>query len=221
MRLILFCLLLVPMTVAAQVSFPARQPIRPPFTFKISPLGLINPVQQSFVVQADIPIYARWALDLGIGPILNSSSYASKQGENYRGMRYRPAIKYYMRSEGGNYSYLSISFKIDEIFTNQYVEVFRQGRQYKEWWRAHTYVSTRGVSLQFGSQERLGKRKRWLLEPFLGIGVRQKKVTTDNWPSDAEAPNDPGVFGFERRSGTYNAADVMAGMRLGWVLGKR
>ena len=209
------------MAVVGQDSFPAQQPIRPPFTFKVSPLALMNPVQQSLVFQADIPVYRRWGLDLGLGPILNSSFYASKQGESYRGMRYRPAIKYYMRSERGNYSYLSISFKIDEIFSTQYVELFRQGRQYQEWWRAHTHVATRGVSLQFGAQEYLGKRKRWLLEPFVGFGVRQKKVTTDNWPSDAEPTIDPGVFDFERRSGTYDAVDVMAGMRLGWVLGKR
>jgi hypothetical protein len=213
--------MLLPMAAVAQDNKPAQQPIRPTFTIKISPLGLINPVQQSFVVQADIPLHARWGLDLGVGPVFNSSSYAYKKGEYYRGVRVRPALKFYMRSQSGNYAYLSLSFKLYDISTEQYVEVLRQGRQYKEWLLAHTHVATRGVSLQYGLQEFIGRRKRWLLEPYVGIGVRQKKVTTDNLPSDAEAPNDPGIFDFERRSGTYNAVDVMAGVRLGWVLGKR
>lgn len=221
MRLILFCLMLIPLAAVAQDNKPAQQPLRPPYTLKISPLGLINPVQQSFVVQADIPIFRHWGLDLGVGPVLNSLSYANKIGESYRGIRIRPAIKYYILGQNDDYAYLSLSFKLYDISTSQYVEVLRQGRQYSEWLLAHTHLTTRGVSLQFGAQVYLGSRNRWLMEPYFGIGVRQKKVTTDDWPTDAEEPSDPGIFDFERRSGTYYALDAMAGVRLGWVLGKR
>lgn len=221
MRHLLVCLLLFPMTVFAQENKDARPPIRPPFTLKISPLGLINPIQQSFVVQADIPVYGRWGLDLGVGPVLNSLTYASKTGESYKGIRIQPAIKYYLKSQPGNYTYLSLSFKLYDISTNQYVQLLRQGGQYTEWISLHTRVETRGVSLQFGAQEYIGARKRWLIEPYIGIGIRQRTFTTKALPSDAELVNDQGIFELARKSGTYNGLDAMAGVRLGWVLGKR
>ncbi|MFM7401677.1 MAG: hypothetical protein ACKO4W_12310, partial [Bacteroidota bacterium] len=82
-KLLFFTLLLLPVVTWSQ---PATViPERPPFTFKLVPGPLLNPVQTSLDVRMDIPVARRWALEAGGGLVLNSGPFAQFKNEYYRG----------------------------------------------------------------------------------------------------------------------------------------
>jgi hypothetical protein len=209
---------LLPWASSAQDSSPSDQPLKLPFILKLSPLNLINPFQQSVDILADIPLGDRWGLELGVNYVLNSGVYTSSQGETYRGFKWRPAIKYYVdRSKWGD-DYISLSFKYNNIDIERYVDVWRQGLQYRETILRRQKLETWGAAFRFGSQLYMNQRKRMIIEPFFGLGIRRLRVTKDNLPPDAEFANARERW-FRLRAPNVNMeADMMVGFCLGWAI---
>lgn len=218
MRSIVFLFLCL--TTLAQAQERAPKPPRPPFTIKVMPLGLLNPVQQSLMFHADIPLARHFGIEMGVGPVLNSAVYASLKGEEYKGYRVRPALRYYFDNRSGGYSYLALASKFYHIDSKEFVQVLRQGAQYTEWMLRRIVTDTKGVSLQAGAQLYLGARKRFLIEPFIGAGWRWTNVKWSELPPDAELQEEFRLFQIRRQPGEYSVFDVMAGVRVGWVLGR-
>ncbi|MBK8429681.1 MAG: hypothetical protein IPL27_28700 [Lewinellaceae bacterium] len=211
-------LLLLPLNGFSQESTPAPARERPPFTLGILPLALINPVQQSVSVQADIPLSSRWGVQAGIGWVFNSSSFATYKGETYTGLKLKPTLKYYMkRSDSGN-SYISLVYKYNDLYNKNYINLLRQGGQYTEWSLQRKHIVTHGLSLQLGAQEYFGKNKKWMIEPFLGFGLRQIRVAYDALPPDAELLEVERFFSIERTEGLYKLPDLVIGISLGLCL---
>lgn len=215
MRMLLFGLLLLPLSGIAQEKEPQQKQERPPYTIKIAPAALLNFIQQAVIVQADIPLSARWGLDMGAGVVLNSLSFATFQGESYKGLKLRPAVKYYMKGAGTTSGYVSFILKYNNLYSDRYVNTIRQGSQYTEWLKQRRHIVTYGVSLQFGTQEFFGKRKRWFIEPFIGAGIRYQHITRNALPGDAEFVSERGFINFERDPGNYTLPDFMMGVYLG------
>lgn len=220
MRALLFWGLLFPFSVFAQSDDSAQKPERPPFTLKMAPLELINFFQQAVTVRADVPFSPHWGVDVGIGLIFNSSSLATYKDESYVGIKVQPALKYYFRQlSSGDHSYLSVVYKYNNIHNDRYVNVRRQGGQYDEWMLQRRHRVVQGVALRFGVQQYLGQRKKWMIEPFIGLGVRQMRVTDDDLPPDAEALEEGRFFSLDRPPGIYKTPDFMAGFYLGLAWG--
>ena len=216
MRILLFWLLLLPLPGIAQEKKWAR----PPYTLKIAPVALINPVQQSVALQADIPFSARWGLDMGIGAVFHSAPLAANIGESYWGLKLRPAIKYYIEQTRWGNNSLSLVLKYNYIINDRYLNVIRQGGQYAEWRLQRRQYVTGGISLLFTSQDYIGKNKRFFIEPFMGFGYRRIQVTYLGLPPDAEILPERGVFILDRAPGNYNAPDLMIGFCLGVRMGR-
>ena len=220
MRLLLLWLLLVPLRVVAQEKEPGQIPERQPFTLKIAPAALINVIQQAVFLQTDIPLSRRWGLDMGAGVVLNSFSFATFKGESYRGVKLKPALKYYTKPSFMGNGYASLVLKYNNIYSDRYVNVIRQGSQYTEWLKQRRNIITYGVALQIGAQDYFGKDKRWVIESFIGLGVRYQHITRRALPPDTEFVSESGLFNFERQPGNYRVPDFMMGVYLGRVLGK-
>jgi hypothetical protein len=217
MRAILLCALWLPVSVLAQEGTPAAAPDRPPFTLKTVPFTLINPFQQSVDLQADVPLSGRWGLDLGIGAILDSWPLASFKDESYRGLKVKPALKYYIKRKASEDLYLALGFKYHLVRHDRYDNILRQGGQYAEWMLVRRNLTVWGTNLRMGSQVYIGERKRWMIEPFFGLGYRQLHVSRDVLPPDAEAQDFQSGFNFELEPGTHNLADFLVGFHFGWV----
>ena len=187
------------------------------FTVKIYPLELISPFQQSFTVYSDIPLARRWSVDAGVGAVLDSWEWAAYKNETYQGIRLRTGIKYYMyQTENMNIS-IGLALKYSQIENERYVTVSRQGGQYNEWLLGRRRVKTSGASIYFASQQFLGPRKRFFVEPFVGLGVRHHEVTREDLPPDAEiAFPFFRIFNLELDQGTHNTPDMLLGCYLGW-----
>lgn len=219
MRAVVFWALLVPITGTAQQDAPQQAPVRPPFTLKTVPTNFINPVQQSIDVLADLPVSARWGIELGFGAVVNSLSLAPFDGETHRGLKLKPAVKYYFKPSATGHNYLALAFKYKDLRNSRHINVLRQGGQYSEWMFQRRLMETWGVGLRAGRQEYLGKHKRWLIEPYLGLGIRQLRISNKALPPDAMLLDDRRLFSTVRLPGIYTTPDVLMGCFLGWRIG--
>lgn len=217
MRPILFCLLLSPGIFFAQENAPEKTSSKSFFTLKTAPLNLINPVQLSADVLVDIPVKSRWALEMGLGVLLDSESYAQYTGESYTGIKVKPTLKYYLdRTEDQDY-YIGLAFKYNYIHNERYVRMFRQGLQYLETSLQRRQVETWGAAFRIGVQLYAGKRNRFVVDPSFGFGIRQFKVGYPQLPADAELSTERGWFDLGRVPGTFRSPDLMFGCTLGWA----
>jgi hypothetical protein len=214
MRVILLFLLLLPLLGFSQSE-------RLPYTLKIAPIELINPVKSSVNIHADIPISKHWGIDIGVGWAFASSPVAQYKQETYFGPKVNPSIKYYFRHDYDRVSYVGLMFKYGNIENIRYINVIRQGLQYTEWLLNRRRFIDYGVALRFGRQLYFGERERFIIEPFWGIGVRQLRVENDVLPPDANiVRTSRGIFftSIDRSAGIYTMPDLMLGFYLGWKL---
>ena len=218
MRVLLFWLLWLPLQGFAQEKAPEQKRERPSYTLKIAPGALLNFFQQALVIQADIPLSPRWGIDMGAGFVFNSVSFASFKDESYRGLKLRPSLKYYTKQSGLENNYVGLMLKYNNLSSDRYVNVIRQGGQYTEWMLQRRHFITYGVSIQLGTQEYFGKRQRCMIEPFFALGVRYLKISRDALPPDAELIPERNFFDFERQPGNYRVPDLTLGFYLGGVL---
>lgn len=223
MRVTLFCLLALPFSGLAQENKPAQKYEHAPFNLRIAPLALINPFRQSVSLQADIPLSARWVIDMGAGFIFNSGGSANQQGESYWGVRVKPAIKYYYRqpTRRGARPTLSLALKYQHIYNDRYVNTLRQGGQYVEWFLNRRHHVSWGAIVQYARINYFGKNDRWLIEPFFGLGPRWIKISNDPLPPDAELLTEEMLFNPQREPGTYYVPDFLLGVNIGYVLSKK
>ncbi len=219
MRTLLLLVMLLPILGFAQENTPVQKPERPPFTLKIAPLNLVNPYQQSVDLHADIPISPRWGIDVGTGFMMHSNVFSRFQGESFLGFKLQPAVKYYTWRLKQRTSYVALIYKYISVNNDHYITAGRQGNQYIEWLIQRKRLITQGVALRLGSQCYVGPRKRVILEPYVGLGWRQLRITEGALPPDAESFGSDGSFFFQSRPGTYRTADLMMGFYLGWRLG--
>ncbi|MBL7828398.1 MAG: hypothetical protein JNJ57_17330 [Saprospiraceae bacterium] len=200
---------------------------RRPLTVKCAALSLLNVSQTSFDMRADIPIARRWAVEPGAGFIFESAPFAQYLGESYKGFKIRPAIKFYFKKKEAHKDiYLSLAFKYHRIWHNEYVFAFRHGEQYTQWMMNKRNLSAWGGTLNIGGQVYKGKKKRLLIESYVGFGWRRVFVSKGNLPPDAEE-TEPGFgFGPENFSSIYwqnnppgyeYRPDVQIGFCIGWA----
>lgn len=216
MRWILVCFWLTPFLAVAQENAPAG---RPPFTLKLAPLNLLNPLQQSFDLRADLPFARRWALEAGLGYIFASAPFALYKGESYQGFKARPVLKFYASHTRERDFYVGLTTRYHGIWNKRLVNTLRQGGLYTEWMTERRYLSVWGAALCVGSQHYFGKQKNWVVESFLGFGWRQMSISRGDLPEDALILFDGngGFFWQSNDQGRYDTPDLM----LGFCIGRR
>ncbi len=214
MRALLFCFALSPCVALAQESSgkPALKPL--PFTLKTAPLNLINGVQISADLLADIPINPIWAIEIGIGVLLDSETYAKYAGETYRGVKVKPTVKYFIDRTGDEDLYIGLALKYNYIQNERYLRMFRQGQQYLETSLQQRRVQTFGAAFRVGAQWYSGKRDRFVFDPSMSFGFRHSQVAYPKLPPDAE-PTTLSGWNLARVPGQRWTLDVMLGLSIG------
>src|SRR5690349_17259796 len=216
---IIGCFLLVLTSATAQETETAKKTgTFPPVVLKIAPVNLINSVQQSVDLLADIPFHKNWALEAGVGLMFSSTSFAETQGESYRGIKWKPAIKYYYDRSSWSDDYVALAFKYNDINNHLWQNLSRQGGQFFEERLMDKKIRVFGVALRWGSQLFIGKRKNWIVEPSVAIGMRRLTVRYTNFPADAENVDFQRFFTVDRSPGVYYLGDFMLGLYVGYVI---
>ncbi len=216
-KLLFFILLQLPVVMWSQSA--TAIPERPPFTFKFVPWPLLNPVQTSFDVRMDIPVARRWALEAGGGLILNSEPFAQFKNEYYRGVKIRPAIKFFLQRGEKKDVYLSLVVKNHMIRHAEYRSVTRQGNQYSEWLLLERRLNLRSGLICVGFQNYLGSNRRFLLETFFGVGRRRLSVSEAELPADATSfvNRDFNWFWQQNSPGVTFRPDLALSFCIGWA----
>jgi hypothetical protein len=211
---IIFFYFLFPMIGFAQVKSPV--------VLKTTPWGYVNPFQQTGDLFVDIPLSTHWGLELGAVWVANSLVFARYKGETYKGYKLKPALKYYFKRTDGVGTYLSLALKYHQIHYDRYYRVERQGGQYTDWILRRRAVVAWGASVRFGTQQYLDSKKRWIMEPFMGLGVRRKKISLQALPLDAAQQFDTRqFFSILRQPGIYLGGDLLVGIYLGYTLKRK
>lgn len=188
-----------------------------PFTLKIAPLELINPVQSAIFVMTDIPVARHWAVELGYGQVYASGYLGNQKGESIGGFRAKTLLKYYFSPSDTDKLYCGLEAKYRNIEVSDFAQIIRQGGQYTEWVLRETKYETRGLGIRGGQQIYFGKKKHLIFEPHLAIGWRQMKVTGGELPADAEEVLPRVLINIRRTPGTYSLADFGFGFYFGWA----
>lgn len=218
MRFALLFWAVLPLYLHAQSNPDSSDRRHMPYSLKIAPTGLINIVQQSLTLQSDIPLGRRWGLDAGAAFVFHSSIFSQYTGETFLGYKLRPIFKYYLRPYVLDRRYVGIVLKFSDIYNRRYYRTTRQGGQYEEWLLLRRRQISGGVSVQFGGIHFWGKNKRWLIEPFLGFGVRWIQNYPGAAPPDAVRVRQRGFFDFTLNEDYYATPDMMFGLHIGHLL---
>ncbi|MBK8968686.1 MAG: hypothetical protein IPM36_18850 [Lewinellaceae bacterium] len=218
MRVFAFVFLLIQSGLFAQTVGKSDTAQIPRLTFKVNSGVLLLPVKQAVAFASDIRLAPRWSVDLGAGMFFHSSLFAGTEGESYEGLRTRAGLKYHTASVGSSIFFVGLEGKYQNIRNSTIKQVFRQGQQYVELLSLERKVRTGGIALRTGWQHYLGKRKRILIEQFVGLGVDYHRVDLP-LPPDAELVADEGrILTFELPAGRSRRASVLLGLHIGFVL---
>lgn len=213
MRALVFLLLLIRSGLFAQSG---DIPKIPRLTFKVNAGPLLIPFKQAAAFATDVRLAPRWSIDLGAGAFFNSTVFAGTEGESYKGLRTRAGVKYHFTSVEHTTFYAGLEGKYQDIRHINIAQVFRQGRQYIEWYPMERKVRTGGVAVRVGWQHYMGKNKRLLLDQFVGLGVDFHRVKID-LPPDAERIETGRFFTLELPEGNHRRVSFLLGLHIGFV----
>lgn len=217
MRAIILLLLFTQIGLLAQPATTSDALQIPQLTFKVNIAPLLIPFKQAAAFATDIRLAPRWSIDLGAGAFFNSTVFASTEGESYTGLRTRAGVKRHFSSVEQTTFYAGLEGKYQDIRHRNIMEVFRQGRQYVEWYTVRRNVRTGGVAARVGWQHYMGKNKRLLLDQFVGLGIDFNRVQFD-LPPDAEIAETGGLITLELPEGNSRRASFLLGLHIGFVL---
>lgn len=177
--LVILCCCLWGLSSQGQTSDSLFMNSIPRYTVKVGVWPLFNSGKRALDIGADLRIADRWLADLELGFIFQSVNFANNDGEFYRGIRARPGIRYDL---GG--INMGLMYKFEYVWNNQYVNVARQGGTYIESYLADRRVMLNGLQLRMDKAFPLSLGGRWILEPFVRIGMQHAYVDR-NLPGDA------------------------------------
>ena len=216
-RLLFFGFLLLTGFVQAQRAL--RPPVElPRATVKFNLFPLLSATKQGLIAAGDFRVSPRMAVDAGLGWYFNSSFLAGREGEYYQGLGLRAGAKYYFPKREKGIFFLGLDSTFNYIRHLSYREAFRQGQQYVQILPVHRKVLNYGISLRAGGPTFFGRKKQFIVEPVVGLGVQFFEVSR-KLPPDAELLiPERALITFEVEPGSTRLVDVYFGLWFGVVL---
>lgn len=216
MRQLIFVLLLCCGQLSAQQGPDAAAPGIPRLTLKLNASVLLNPFKQALAFDSDIRLAPRFSLDAGGGVFIGSPmQFAQHKGESYKGLRLRAGLKYYLLEWKRSAFHVGLAGKYHDIKHISIREIFRQGQQYLEYYPVERHIRTFGLAGRAGWQLYFGRHKRFLLEPYAGVGALYNHVTSYLPPDADEFIGTPEWFTFEYATGKHRTIDLLVGLHVG------
>jgi hypothetical protein len=189
----------------------------PRFTLKTNTSTLLHPFKPAIALTSDIRLSQRFSLDVGAGWILDGWPFANQRGESYQGPRLRLGFKYiHSNPQSRSLGFLGVEAKYNDVIHQQWREVGRQGGQYREILMTRRLVKSTGLAYRMGRQFFLGASKRFIIEPYAGLGIALHTVTM-NLPEDAIPFPERGMFLFEYPEGRTLLMDMLYGIHIGYA----
>jgi hypothetical protein len=214
MRTLLFLWCLTPVLVWSQESKVEPSFQIPKVSIRTNLLTLINVFQQSYGVGAEVRLVRRWSFDVNGGSFFAARPVANNVGESYRGLRLRSTLKYYYYLGEQCSFYAGIEGKYNNINHWSYRNISRQGGQFNEIKLIQRDIIIKGGNLGSGLQWCFGAKRRFVLDTYLGLGMKERNISIA-FPPDAELVGLFREFNFERQEGVRRVPDLVFNLSLG------
>ena len=188
------------------------------FSIKLNPLALIDVYgSYSYRIGTEFKIHKNYAASIEVGNYFN---YGKKDGirDNSKGYIVKPEIKMYLNKEGlSSGVFVSIEYEYKKIAFNygDSISLPPTPTYYKEY---RIYKDISCITLKYGQLKVY--RKRFLLEWFLGAGIRICKgsntlpAVEDNAILTGE--NHGSEIGWGQRNVNYVLPNFSIGLKLGY-----
>ena len=148
----------------------------PRWNIKVNGLGLLNISKVTAMAGVEFRMAPRYSVDLTVGRILDSPAHIYHEGETYQGWRLRAGGKRYIGTLSNYGLYWGLEAKYNHIDNRNWEQVLRQGGQYQETLLINRSIRTWGGAVRFGSLLFTGHKRRFFLEPAVGLGILHHKV---------------------------------------------
>jgi hypothetical protein len=212
MRYLALLLLMMPACVHAQ---PGADTMVPRLTFKTNVTTLINPFKEAYAFTSDIRLTRRSSIDVGAGAYFHSTYFITNPHESYKGLRLRTGIKYFPQPNAIDPFYVGLEGMYNNVRNNIILNVYRQGRQYREFLPVTRKVISSGWAVRLGYIAYWGKKKRFFIDQYCGVGILFTNVTRPV-PADAEIVKE--TKSYEYPEGRNRYLDILMGVHLGVAL---
>ena len=197
------------------------------FSLTLNPFSFLEP-DAGFTPGVGYVINKRFAAFTDVGFIFNSPILFNVQvaTNSTRGIKFKPAIRYYLekhRTQKDYFVELEGLAKLVKYNTSDEIDVVDNNGS-----PAFTYIggynikkSVLGISAKFGYRELFGRSKKLGYDIFIGLGVRNKKITTSGLPSGVQPEND--LFAADQETPNFHwtegtAISFPTGLKIYYIL---
>ena len=179
---------------------------------RINVSGLLDPIETNFSGGLEYRLKDNLAVSLDASYIFYSNYYQSRNG-NSSGFLLRPAIRYYTDTYNRFYIEAELHFKTVTTKLTDWLgkDCVNNVMTYEELTNFKMRKNVIGLNLKIGHQIKLSKNDRLWLEPYLGLGIKQRNEFILNEPTNCYR------FGgiFNRRNTVSNVKEVQGSIPVG------
>ena len=179
---------------------------------RINVSGLLDPIETNFSGGLEYRLKDNLAVSLDAGYIFYSNYYQARNG-NSSGFLLRPAIRYYTDTYNRFYIEAELHFKTVTTKLTDWLgkDCVNNVMTYEELTNFKMRKNVIGLNLKIGHQIKLSKNDRLWLEPYLGLGIKQRNEFILNEPTSCYR------FGgiFNRRNTVSNIKEVQGSIPVG------
>lgn len=179
---------------------------------RINVSGLLDPIETNFSGGLEYRLKDNLAVSLDAGYIFYSNYYQARNG-NSSGFLLRPAIRYYTDTYNRFYIEAELHFKTVTTKLTDWLgkDCVNNVMTYEELTNFKMRKNVKGLNLKIGHQIKLSKNDRLWLEPYLGLGIKQRNEFILNEPTSCYR------FGgiFNRRNTVSNVKEVQGSIPVG------
>jgi hypothetical protein len=179
---------------------------------RINVSGLLDPIETNISGGLEYRLKDNVAISLDAGYIFYSNYYQLRNGSS-SGFLFRPAIRYYTDKDKRFYIEAELHFKTVTTKLTDWLgkDCVNNVMTYEEFTDFKVRKNVIGLNLKFGYQIKLSKNDKLWLEPYFGLGIKQRREFVLNEPMSCYR------FGgiFNRRNTVTNVKEMQGSIPVG------
>lgn len=188
---------------------------KPGLAFKMCPLSFVDPLNPSYQFAIEYKVKKNLNLQHELGYITRYASPFFQSIGDISGIRFRSELRHYFRQTKFNDFYYWCPEILVKVFSQDLTrEYSRYDGAYFEVLTTQQNITAIAFHLKFGSQLRLFKGTKTIIDVYGGLGLRYIKRRVNDLPEDANIVDF--MWGGGVKNGEYFYPSATLGLKLGY-----